>query len=307
MKRCAVIYNPNSGKGLSEKQLIQIEKTLNLYDYKVDLYKTEYKGHAKEIVESLSSIDLVISIGGDGTFNEIMTGNFNRPRKLLLSHIPVGTANDIGAMYGYGKNLIRNLKSLLNGEVKNVDICTINDKPFTYSAGTGKFVNISYNTPRELKKKYGYFAYLIEALKDFRGPTKLFNITYEVDDKIITGNFSFILLSNANRIGGIKNFYNDIKLNDNKFEILMCDAYARKDIARGFYKLTTSDITKAKGFYFYKTNKFKITFNDDITPEWSLDGEKYSDGSKTFEINIIKNVKLLIPTKNIKKLFLEEE
>ena len=307
MKRCAVIYNPNSGKGLSEKQLIQIEKTLNFYDYKVDLYKTEYKGHAKEIVESLSSIDLVISIGGDGTFNEIMTGNFNRPRKLLLSHIPVGTANDIGAMYGYGKNLIRNLKSLLNGEVKNIDICTINDRPFTYSAGTGKFVNISYNTPRELKKKYGYFAYLIEALKDFRGPTKLYNITYEVDDKIIIGNFSFILLSNANRIGGIKNFYNDIKLNDNKFEILMCDAYARKDIARGFYKLTTSDITKAKGFYFYKTNKLKITFNDDIIPEWSLDGEKYSDGSKTFEINIIKNVKLLIPTKNIKKLFLEEE
>lgn len=307
MKNCAVIYNPKSGKGLSEKQLMQIEKTLNQYDYNVVLYKTEYKGHAKEIVESLSKTDLVISIGGDGTFNEIMTGNFNRTRKLLLSHIPVGTTNDIGAMYGYGKNLIRNLKSLLTGEIKNVDICTINDKPFTYSAGTGKFINISYTTPRELKKKYGYFAYLVEALKDFRGPTKLYNITYEVDDKIITGNFSFILISNANRIGGIKNFYNDIKLNDNRFEVLMCDATAKKDLARGFYKIKTSDITKVPGFYFYKTDSLKITFNEENVPAWSLDGEKFTDETNTFEIKIIRNVKLMIPTKNIKKLFLEEE
>lgn len=307
MKKCAVIYNPNSGKGIHEKILIKLENILNEYDYKAEIFKTKYKGHAKEIVESLTSTDLVISIGGDGTFNEIMTGNFNRKRKLLLSHIPVGTANDLGAMYGYGKDLIRNLKLLLNGTVKNVDICTINDQPFTYSAGTGKFVNISYETPRELKKKYGYLAYLMEAVKDFRGPTKLYDITYQVDDKTISGKFSFILISNANRIAGIQNFYKDVKLDDSKFEILLCDAYARKDIAKGFYKLKTSDVTRAPGFYFYKTNKFTITFNEENPIKWSLDGEKYSDDEKTFEIKIVKNIRLLIPNKNIKKLFLEEE
>ena len=36
--------------------------------------------------------------------------------------------------------------------LKNIDICTINDQPFTYSAGFGKIVNVSYSTPRELKK-----------------------------------------------------------------------------------------------------------------------------------------------------------
>ena len=307
MKNCAVVYNPNSGKGIHEKILIKLEAILKEYNYNAHIYKTEYKGHAKEIIESLKNIDLVISIGGDGTFNEIMTGNFNRKRKLLLSHIPVGTANDIGAMYGYGKNLIRNLRLLLTGTIKEVDICTINGQPFTYSAGTGKFVNISYETPRELKKKYGYLAYLMEAVKDFNGPTKLYDITYKVDGKTINGKFSFILISNANRIAGIQNFYRDVKLDDNLFEILLCDAYAKKDIAKGFYKLKTSDITKAKGFYFYKTNKFSITFNEENPIKWSLDGEKYSDDKKTFEIKMVKNIKLLIPNKNIKKLFLEEE
>ena len=210
-------------------------------------------------------------------------------------------------MYGYGKNLLRNLKLLLNGSVKCVDVCTINDRPFTYSAGTGKFVNISYETPRELKKKYGYLAYLIEAVKDFRGPTRLYDITYNVDGKTISGKFSFLLISNANRIAGIQNFYKEVKLNDNKFEILLCDATLKKDIAKGFYKIKTADITKVPGFYFYRTNKFKITFNDSELPVWSLDGEKYKSDTNTYEIKIVKNIKLLIPNKNIKKLFLEEQ
>lgn len=307
MKTCAVIYNPNSGKGITDKELEKIKKILLDYEYEAIIYKTEYKGHALEIIESLKSVDLVISIGGDGTFNEVMSGNFKRTRKLLLAHIPVGTANDIGAMYGYSKHLIRNLKLLLNGKVKNIDICTINDTPFTYSAGFGKFVNISYETPRELKKKYGYFAYLIEALKDFKGPTKLYDLTYEVDGKTISGKFSFVLISNANRIAGIQNFYKNIKLDDNRIEILMCDATAKRDIARGLYRLKTSDITKAPGFNFYKTDKFKVTFNDVDNPKWSLDGEKYVGDTNTFEIKIVRNVKIMLPLKNIKKLFIEED
>lgn len=306
MKNCAVIYNPNSGKGINEKQLIKLEQMLNLYDYNAEIYKTEYKGHALEIVKKLKNIDLVISIGGDGTFNEIMTGNFERKNKLLLSHIPIGTANDLGAMYGYGKNLIRNLRLLLSGTEKKIDICTINGRPFTYSAGFGKFVNISYETPRELKKKYGYLAYLMCALKDFNGPTKLYDITYEVDDKIIRGKISFMLISNANRIAGIKNFYKDIKLNDNRFEVLICDVTTKKEIARGFYKLKTSDISRDSGMYFYKTNKLKVTFNDKDSMAWSLDGEKYEEKTNTFEIKIVRNIRILLPNKNIKKLFINE-
>ena len=306
MKNCVVIYNPNSGKGINEKQLIKLEQMLNLYDYNAIIYKTEYRGHALEIVKELKNIDLVISIGGDGTFNEIMTGNFERKDKLLLSHIPIGTANDLGAMYGYGKSLIRNLRLLLSGTEKKIDICTINGRPFTYSAGFGKFVNISYETPRELKKKYGYLAYLMCALKDFNGPTKLYDITYEVEDKIIRGKYSFCLISNANRIAGIKNFYKNIKLDDNKFEVLLCDATAKKDIAKGFYKLRTSDITKASGLYFYKTDKIKITFNDNIKLAWSLDGEKYEEETNVFDIKIVRNIRILLPNKNIKKLFVNE-
>lgn len=305
MKKCVIIYNPNSGKGIDDKTLSKIEKILKQYDYVGTIYKSMYKGHITNIVKNLDYVDLVISIGGDGTFNETMSGNFKRKKRLLLSHIPVGTANDIGTMYGYGKNILRNLKLLLEGTIKNIDICTINDQPFTYSAGFGKIVNVSYSTPRELKKKYGYLAYLAGAFKDLNDKTKLYDLTYEINGKKISGKFSIVLISNANRIGGITNFYRNIKLDDNTFEVLICDATAKLAIAKGLYFLKKSDVTKAEGFYFYKTNKLKLTVNKNT--DWSLDGEKFSFDTNTFEIKIKRNIKILLPKKNIKKLFVDTE
>ncbi|UKI26966.1 MAG: hypothetical protein L6V91_09730 [Bacilli bacterium] len=152
MKKCLVVYNPNSGKYNKEITLPKIEKVLNSYNYEVTIEMTKSKGDATAIVANYPKCDLIVSIGGDGTFNEVMTGNFKRKDRVILCHLPSGTTNDVGAMWGYGKNIINNLKLALEGEIKRIDICTINDRPFVYSAGFGKFMNIPYETPRELKK-----------------------------------------------------------------------------------------------------------------------------------------------------------
>ena len=173
MKKCVVIYNPSSGKRVKYKFLPQFETILNKYGYEAKIIYTEYRGHATEIVKNLEHVDLVLSVGGDGTFNESVTGNFLRKDRLVCAHIPCGTTNDIGIMMGYGKNMINNLKMTLDGVVKNVDICLINGNPFIYVAAIGKFTNIPYETPRNLKKKIGYLAYLSEGVKSFFGFGKL--------------------------------------------------------------------------------------------------------------------------------------
>lgn len=152
MKKSLVIYNPNSGKYNREEVLPKIKKVLEEYQYETKMLETKCKGDATSIVESCDHYDLLISIGGDGTFNEVMTGNFKRKERMVLCHLPSGTTNDIGAMWGYGKNMLQNLKLALEGEIKRIDVCTINNRPFTYTAGFGKFMNIPYETPRELKK-----------------------------------------------------------------------------------------------------------------------------------------------------------
>ena len=307
MKKCLVVYNPNSGKYNKEVTLPKIEKILNEYDYSVIIEKTKYKGDATSIVANIDKCDLVVSIGGDGTFNEVMTGNFMRKDRIVLCHLPSGTTNDVGAMWGDGKNMLNNLKLALNGKVKRIDICTINDKPFVYSAGFGKFMNIPYETPRELKKRIGHLAYIREGARDFFRKVKLYDITYEVDNEKYRGLFSFALITNANRVAGINNFYKDIKLDDNKFEVLLCNITKLKDIVKTLYFFALYDASKIPGFYFYQTDNIKIKFNSPLKKPLCIDGESFDDMSGSYNIKIDHDVYVLMPSKNVNNLFVNDK
>ena len=307
MKKCLVVYNPNSGKYNKEVTLPKIEKILNEYDYSVIMEKTKYKGDATSIVANIDKCDLVVSIGGDGTFNEVMTGNFMRKDRIVLCHLPSGTTNDVGAMWGYGKNMLNNLKLALNGKVKRIDICTINDKPFVYSAGFGKFMNIPYETPRELKKRIGHLAYIREGARDFFRKVKLYDITYEVDNEKYRGLFSFALITNANRVAGINNFYKEIKLDDNKFEVLLCNITKLKDIIKTLYFFALYDASKIPGFYFYQTDNIKIKFNSPLKKPLCIDGESFDDMSGSYNIKIDHDVYVLMPSKNVNNLFVNDK
>ena len=307
MKNCVIICNPNSGN-TSKKELI--EKFLHILkekDYETEVIYTKYAGHAKEIVSVLNDdIDLVISLGGDGTFNEVVTGNTKRKNRLLLSHIPLGTANDLGAMFGMGKNPVTNLKNVLNGKEKGIDICKINDAPFVYVAGLGKFVDIAYDTPRKTKKKLGYFAYMIEALKAFIQKTRVFEMEYEVNGETYRGLYSLVLICNATRMGGI-DLFKDVKMDDSQFEVLMTNITTKRDILKSLYFLRTSDITKVPGFYFYKTDNIKIKLKEPPRKDWCIDGEKLKSKEKKYEISIIKNIPMLLPTKELDKIFINND
>lgn len=306
VKKCVVIYNPQSGRRNVARLLPQIEKMLNSYDYEAEIIGTEYKGHATEIVKNLKPVDLVISMGGDGTFNESISGNYMRKKRLVCAHIPIGTTNDIGVMMGYGKNILHNLKLTLEGVVKNVDICVINNKPFIYVATIGKFADIPYETPRQLKKKLGYLAYLGEGAKSFFNKTKLLDVTYEINGVECRGLFSFVIVSSANRIAGINNFYKDVKLDDNQFEVLLCNFSKKKDIIRSLYFLTLYDVEKVPGIHFYKTNNVKIKFSEQPKKNWCIDGEMLEDSGLSFDISIDRDMKMMIPKKNVEKLFVDK-
>ena len=303
MKKCVVVINPTSGHGLNDKLAGKIEKVLEEHKYKSEVHITEYAGQTEEIVMD-ADCDLLISVGGDGTFYEAMNGNFKRKKQILLSHIPVGTTNDIGHMYGLTGNIIENLEAILNGVVKTVDICSINGRSFVYVASFGKFMEIPYETPQKLKHRIGHAAYLMSGTKEIFKKTPKYDVTYEIDGVKHNGKYTFIIISNANRIAGINNFYRDMKLDDHKFEVMFCSISNLALLAKAFYTLKTSDISYVNGVECYKTDNLKISFNDGTKP-WCLDGEKYDGRTTYYEINTDKRVKMLVPKKNVDKLFIK--
>ena len=302
MKKCVLICNPNSGKNNKKELVKKFKDILFESGYETEIIFTKYSGHAKKIMGELDRPDLVVSLGGDGTFNEIVTGNLKRKNKLIVSHIPLGTTNDIGAMFGMGKDPCENLKMVLDGTVKQVDICRINKIPFVYVAGIGKFVNIAYDTPRDMKKKFGYFAYLINAIKSFNSKTKLFEISYEIDGEVYRGLYSFLLICNASRMGGIQ-MLQDVKMDDGKFEVLFSNISTKKDIIKSLLMFQNNDIKNVPGFYFHKTDNLKIKFKKRPDKNWCIDGEELDSDFLEYNIDIVKDLKMLVPLKEVDNIF----
>lgn len=303
MKTCELICNKESGKGIKTETLDRIIRKIESHGYKANLYITQKKGDAKEYVKNLETADLVLSIGGDGTFNEVVSGNQQRKEKLVLSHIPVGTTNDLGHMLGLNKNILKNVDKILTGRIKQVDLGLINGQPFAYVAGFGKFINVPYETSRKLKKRIGHLAYLLNGLKEFFHVTKLYELEYTINGETYHGFYSLILISNANRIAGFNNIYKEVKLDDDQFEIMFCNITRRKDLVRTLMLLMRTGITNVPGIFCHTSNEIEIKFKEDFQNRWTIDGEDLQDDRRTFKITIDKNLHMLVPKKNIKKLF----
>ena len=86
MKKCTIICNKESGRGINSKNVDLICTTLKNHGYTVKVHTTKNESDAISYVKTMPYTDLVLSIGGDGTFNQVVTGNFQRKDKLLLSH-----------------------------------------------------------------------------------------------------------------------------------------------------------------------------------------------------------------------------
>lgn len=304
MKKCVIIINPESGKKKKIKTYQEFYDILRKYGYETDIIFTKSKGDAKNIIQALDdNTSLVISAGGDGTLNEIVSGNVLRKKKLTLAPLPLGSTNDVGNMYGLNKSVYENLETILKGQEKKVDICYVNNTPFVYVACLGDYIDMAYATPRSLKKRYGKIAYILYGIKQLRNKIHRYKIKYKVEGEEHVGNYSFIFISNSSRIAGQPDVYYDVKLDDNMFEVALADIKNKKDMLKILVLISTMDVKDIPDITYYQTNHFELEFLTGPKTSWCIDGEELKTPAKKFEFRVEQNTKMLIPKENITKLF----
>jgi len=100
------IVNPNAGNGKGKKDWSRISSLLAKENIPVVSKFTERKSHAIEYTREAIATGFrkFISVGGDGTLNEVVNGAFTQDfcptNEITLGSIPVGTGNDWGRMFG---------------------------------------------------------------------------------------------------------------------------------------------------------------------------------------------------------------
>lgn len=291
-KKCLVIYNPKSGKGLKADKIKQYKQIFEEKGFKADFYATKRAGDATEQTKKSKGYDIVFAIGGDGTLNEVVRGNFERKEQMIICPIPNGTCNDVATMLGYGPDPIKNIQMALDGKPRTYDIGTVNGIPFVYVLGMGKFMNIPYETKNDEKKKMGYFAYVKDGVIEFTAKLKRYKAEVTLDGEKLEDKYSLIMISNANHIAGINKFHKDVVLNDGKFEVLLCKAKKKRYLIIDFVKFLLGIKSKMISL---KASDINIKLSAKPDKKWCIDGEKFDYDGKEYDIKVVCQMKFLAP------------
>lgn len=302
-KTCLIIYNPRSGKGKVKEKIDIYEKILKENNYEVDIVGTKGIGYATEAIVEADYHDIVFAVGGDGTLNEVVRGNLMRQKKLTICPLPSGTCNDVATMLGYGSNPEKNMELVLSAEVRTMDIGTINNTPFVYVVGMGKFMNIPYETKSSDKRRAGYLAYLKDGIKEALDKLRRYEAEITIDGKKMDDLYSFIMISNSNHVAGVDRFHKEVCLNDGEFEVLLCKAKNKGEFVKNFLLLFIGK--KSREMISTKAKEINIKLIDKPSKKWCIDGEKYEYVGDTFDIKANKKMNILVPKETVKKLFKE--
>jgi YegS/Rv2252/BmrU family lipid kinase len=137
-KNILVIVNPTAGGGKCGKNLPRIEATLKKLGVSYDLRLTERAGDAEKIVLDLNgsaAYSKVLSVGGDGTINEVIQGLAGTD--IVLGVIPLGTGNDFMKMLNLPKGLEARVELAINGKERTFDLGRLNERYFSTVVGIG--------------------------------------------------------------------------------------------------------------------------------------------------------------------------
>ena len=112
-----------------------------------------------------------------------------------------------------------------------------------------------------------------------------------------------MMVCSATRIAGFNSFFKDVKLDDDQFEVYIVTTGKRLGIVKALGLSALKGPKKLKDVISFRTNNLKIKFKNRLKKNWCIDGEKLDIRSLTFDVKNIHTISMLVPSKNLVKLF----
>lgn len=293
MKRMLFIYNPRSGKGVVRTQLSYILEEFSKEDYEIVVHPTVEAKDATRITQEFGdAFDLIVCSGGDGTLDEVVTGmqtgRFTRP----LGYIPAGSTNDYASSLGIPREMTQAARSIINGTVYQSDLGRLNDSYFVYVAAFGAFVEVSYDTPQDMKNLLGHAAYVIKAMQTLN-TLKAYHLRYESEESSGEGDFLFGMITNSISVGGFKGITGTgVTLDDGLFEVNLIRMPA---LAVEYPAIINSLLNKTpnKNVITFKTSRIEFWLDEPVA--WTRDGEFGGKRKHAVVENIPRAIPMIVP------------
>jgi len=161
-------------------------------------------------------IDLVIVGGGDGTLNAAIEAMVDT--QLPLGILPLGTANDLARTLGIPNSLPEACKIIASGNLRRIDLGWVNDKYFFNVASLGLSVNITQQLTKEIKRRWGIFAYAAIAFQVL-WKSRPFSAEIRINEQSVLVKTVQIAVGNGRYYGGGMAVVHDAAIDDERLDL----------------------------------------------------------------------------------------
>jgi len=229
-KKCLIIANPISGLGFGRRNAPRLRALLRENGYAVELCWTDARGAARAAAEDADPADVsvILSVGGDGTLNEVVNGVGDR--RIPVAIFPTGTGNVLAKEYGIPYSVPRVCDMIVRGKTETLDVGVIGDRRFLLFAGAGFDAAVAMSLHERRTGRISMLNYI--------GPTFRSFLTYRFPEIKVTvdgksaGSATTVLISNVHSYGGPLGFIGEADPTDGVFDICIMRGRRRRDLIR---------------------------------------------------------------------------
>ncbi|MEX0811882.1 MAG: diacylglycerol kinase family protein [Chitinophagales bacterium] len=305
MEKWMVFINPISGNNSGEQAWKKMKPLLDQMKISYEAHYTEKAFHAISLAKDArdKGYNRFVSIGGDGTINEIINGVFlsdhqNDIPKFAL--IGIGTGNDTIKTFGIPSKPEKAVELFSKGKFKTIDLGKVYFQNEKGERASRLFVNIAgmafdaavTDNANNAKQSMGKLAYLKGVFKTLSSYTPG-KVKVRIDDREPIEDIMFSLnVSNCKYSGGGMLIAPHAVPDDGKFAITLIKNVGKWRIGANIYRLFNGTLEKVNGIELHSGKKVKV----EASPETMVEVEGELLGAAPFEFEIMpSSIELLVP------------
>ncbi|MEW6555640.1 MAG: diacylglycerol kinase family protein [Actinomycetota bacterium] len=301
-RRYLVIVNPVSRGGKAQEEGIWLLNRLKKAGVDYEFLFTERAGHAEEmVVKWAEDFDVVVSVSGDGTTNEIINGIMKVPwAELKLAMFPAGTADDFACNMGYNrKDKEQALRTILGDSCRTIDLIRYDDRYAAVTWGLGVDSEIADGAYKW--KRFRIPAYFYSGLrKCFFEERKKYHVRFDYEGQTFEGNVLISILCNAPVFGRYIRINPNARMNDGLLDLtvgrempnlygLVLFGFACMGGRHGFSSLVS----------YHQVREMRVECKSDTYAQ--IDGEVFKfEAGKIINLSMVPQaLKVLVPAESL--------
>jgi diacylglycerol kinase (ATP) len=290
--RTVFLVNPASGNGATGKRWPELAHRAAQLGLEGTTLFSERPGHLIDLAAQAArdGAELVVSVGGDGTLNEVVNGLVRAGASTELATIPLGTGMDFVRTYKIPTRFEDAVRTALAGTTRRIDVGRVSYREWGGAEGERYFANVgsvgmsaavaqrANGMSKALGGKATFFYALVRVFFEWENTV----VSVQLDDERREARLHDVIVANGKWHGGAMMLAPEAQPDDGLFDVVLIGDVTKRDFVTTAPKIYKGTYLSHPKVELMRSRTVAVEAPERLPIE--LDGEQVGTTPARFEI-----------------------